>query len=115
MGRLGSLWHLALAVILGVTATIAAVAVPVPGARAVTSPSGELVIIDSVTVGNNLVIDACGTNGLVTATCTATACTVTMPPGGAGSVDVRVTTAGGTSAGGTSATSRADRYTYKHL
>jgi streptogramin lyase len=46
---------------------------------------------------------------VVPATCTATACTVTMPPGAAGTTtDVRVTTAGGISA----ATS-ADRYTYR--
>jgi len=53
-----------LAVILGVAATVTAVAVPVPAARGVTSPSGELVIIDSVSVGQNLVQDACGGSGL---------------------------------------------------
>ncbi len=42
------------------------------------------------------------------ATCTATKCTVTVPPGGTGTVDIQITTAGGTSP-----VTQADRYRYK--
>ena len=45
---------------------------------------------------------------VASAACTATRCTVTVPPGGAGTVDIQVTTAGGTSPA-----SKADRYRYK--
>ena len=52
-------------------------------------------------------IVAVGLNS-VPATCTATTCTLTTPPGGLGTVHVRVTTAGGTSAA-----TGADVYTYE--
>jgi hypothetical protein len=45
---------------------------------------------------------------LAPATCTATKCTVTVPPGGTGTVDIQVTTAGGTSP-----ITKADRYRYR--
>ncbi len=48
-----------------------------------------------------------GTNPATNINCTAKSCTVTAPAGAAGTVDVQVTTIGGTSA-----TSSADQYTY---
>jgi streptogramin lyase len=45
---------------------------------------------------------------LAPATCTATKCTVTVPPGGTGTIDIQVTTAGGTSP-----STKADRYRYR--
>jgi streptogramin lyase len=83
---------------------------PAPAVRAVSPSSGP------AAGGNPVIVTGTDlTGGIVTfglndtlATCTATSCAVTVPPGGAGTVGVRVTTAGGTSAAVAQ-----DRYTYQ--
>ncbi|WP_439679729.1 IPT/TIG domain-containing protein [Embleya sp. MST-111070] len=85
---------------------------PAPTVTAVSPNSGPDTGGTAVTVTGT---DLAGATGITfgpgrpatAVTCTATTCTATAPPGPAGQVDVRVTTAGGTSA-----TVPADRYTY---
>ena len=83
---------------------------PRPVVTSVSPASGPRRGGNTVTIRGRNLAGAIISIGLavVSARCTATVCTVTMPPGAAGTTNVRVTTAGGVSA-----ISAADRYTYK--
>jgi hypothetical protein len=96
------------------SASISALPPPPPAAPEVTGVApgkGSTNGNDAVVVtGNNLggaTAVTFGTNAAVIGTCSATECDVTSPSGSAGMVDVRVTTAGGTSAVNSS-----DEFTY---
>jgi hypothetical protein len=84
---------------------------PAPTVTSVSPGSGTTSGATAVTVtGTNLsgatAVDF-GTSAATIGSCTATSCSVTSPPHAAGTVDVTVTTSGGTSA-----TSAADQFTY---
>jgi large repetitive protein len=83
---------------------------PVPVVRSVTPASGPTAGGNTVTIHGNHLAGGTVTFGLnqAVATCSETTCTVTAPPGGAGVVDVHVTTPGGTSA-----IVKGDRYRYR--
>jgi len=82
---------------------------PAPTVTGVSPASGTTAGGNTITVTGTDLTGGIVTVGLndVTATCTATSCTATAPPGAPGTVDVQVTTAGGVSAA-----TAADRYTY---
>ena len=83
---------------------------PRPAVTKVTPASGPAAGGNTITITGTHLSGGVVTVGLnvASATCTATKCTVTVPPGGTGTVDIQVTTAGGTSPA-----SKADHYTYK--
>ncbi len=98
--------------LLGDPMTARVTPVPAPVVTSISPSNGSVVGGTIVTVtGTNLAgatgaTFGSGHNG-TSLSCTATSCTVTSPAGAAGTVDVQVTTPGGTSA-----TSTADRFTY---
>jgi streptogramin lyase len=90
--------------------TYQAPAPPAPVVASVSPASGPVAGGGRITVRGAHLGGGTVTFGLnqATASCTAAACTVTVPPGGPGTVDLRVTTAGGMSA-----VTKHDRYTYR--
>lgn len=83
---------------------------PAPVVTSVTPAGGPVAGGNRITVRGAHLAGGTVTFGLnqATASCTAAACAVTVPPGGPGTVDIQVTTAGGISA----VTTR-DRYVYR--
>jgi hypothetical protein len=82
---------------------------PAPAVTAVSPASGPVAAGNMITITGTNLSGGIVTVGLndVAATCTATSCAAMVPPGAPGTVDVLVTTAGGVSA-----PTPADHYTY---
>ena len=84
---------------------------PAPAVTGISPGSGPLAGGNTVTISGTELLGttaiAFGGTAATSVSCTATSCTATAPAGAAGTVDVRAT-----SFGGTSATSSGDQYTY---